>query len=53
MITIYKGDKSCMCDRDQLPAMEAGGWSRTKPTQDAKPKTVLRKKVIPKQKAEG
>ena len=31
MRTMYKGDKVCKADFDQVPAMEAGGWSTTKP----------------------
>ena len=56
MLTLYKGEKKCTCDKEQLAAMEKAGWSKTKPEAkaeakadapaDAKPKTT--KKVLPK-----
>lgn len=33
---MFKDDKQCHCDLQQVEAMEAAGWSRTKPEPVAK-----------------
>ena len=37
MMTLYKDDRTCICEQNQIKLAEKAGWSRTKPVKKAKP----------------